>query len=101
MVTGNGTGRYSGDITKKLWRGLNNLVSLAHFLLSCREGHSRDDNNKVMLSLRSISFPRATKYKASCSVLDHLNFVNIAELDGMGPKLWQHILKSVIQIAYN
>ena len=40
--------------TKKLWRSLNNKVSLAHFLLSCREGHPSDDNIEIMLSLRSL-----------------------------------------------
>ena len=39
---------------KKLWRSLNNKVSLPHFLMSCREGHPRDDKIEVMLSLRSL-----------------------------------------------
>ena len=53
-VTGDGIGRYSGEITKKLWRSLNNKISLAPFLLSCREGHPSDDNIEVVLSLISL-----------------------------------------------
>ena len=79
--SGDGTERYSGEITKKLWRSLNNKVTLANFLLSCREGHPSDDNIILRLCyLCKVSSPGATKYKASCSVLDHFNSVNIAEM---------------------
>ena len=82
VVTGDVTLRYSGEITKKLWRSLNNKVSQAHFLLSCRESHLSDDNIKVY-AISKISSPGATKYKASRSLLDRFNFVNIAEMVGV------------------
>ena len=58
-----------------------------------REGHPSDDNREVVVSLIS----GVTKHKASWSVLDHFSFINNAEMVAMGSKLWQHILKLVIQ----
>ena len=63
---GDGTGRYSGEITKKLWRTLNNKRKLAHFLLSCREGHPSDDKIPGRgYTISNISSPVAAKQKAS------------------------------------
>ena len=96
------TGRYSSEITKELWRNLNNKINLAHLLLSCREGHPSDDNIlEIIATIPNISSPGATKHKVSCSVLDHFNFINIVEMVAMGPRLWQHILKFVVPIAFN
>ena len=62
-----------GDSQVKLWRSLNNKVSLAHFLLSYREGHPSDDNNEVMLSLRSLLQGQpSTKWAGLCWIISIL-----------------------------